>query len=93
MLVGSTTFGKGKIQAVFGLADGEGLTMTVAQYVTPKGTVIQSKGLQPDIPLDTVNPYLAQLSGKFSKPDLNLIDFKKVDELTSLCAPPAGSSQ
>ena len=29
--VGSNSFGKGKIQAVFGLSDGEGLTMTVAQ--------------------------------------------------------------
>ena len=29
VLAGSRTFGKGKIQAVFGLSDGEGMTMTV----------------------------------------------------------------
>jgi C-terminal processing protease CtpA/Prc len=28
VVVGTTSFGKGKIQAVFGLKDGEGMTMT-----------------------------------------------------------------
>ena len=28
VIVGTTSFGKGKIQAVFGLKDGEGMTMT-----------------------------------------------------------------
>ena len=32
---------------MFGLSNGEGLTMTVAQYVTPRGTIIQSKGDPP----------------------------------------------
>ena len=56
VVAGATSFGKGKIQAVFGLANGEGLTMTVAQYVTPRGTVIQSKGITPDLPLRYVSP-------------------------------------
>jgi carboxyl-terminal processing protease len=85
VIIGSKTFGKGKIQAVFGLQDGEGLTMTVAQYVTPRGTVIQSKGLQPDIPLDTTNPFIAHLTGALSKPDLNKVDFKKAEEITKAC--------
>ena len=55
-MAGATSFGKGKIQAVFGLANGEGLTMTVAQYVTPRGTVIQSKGITPDLPLRYISP-------------------------------------
>lgn len=87
-VAGSTTFGKGKIQGVFGLSDGEGMTMTVAQYVSPKGKIIQNKGIEPDFPMKTLNPYIGMLLPfqDLSKPDLNQIDFKKVDELLTLCA-------
>ena len=85
-LTGSTTFGKGKIQAVFGLADGEGLTMTVAQYVTPRGTIIQSKGLPPDLPISTLNPYLAMIAGpSLTKIDLESIEFDKAENLIKAC--------
>lgn len=40
MLRGERTFGKGLVQAVYGLADGQGLILTVAQYETPRGTYI-----------------------------------------------------
>ena len=43
------TFGKGLVQAVRGLADGSGLTVTIAKYLTPKGTDIHKNGIQPDI--------------------------------------------
>ena len=86
VLTGGTTFGKGKIQAVFGLADGEGLTMTVAQYVTPRGTVIQSIGLPADLPIATLNPYLAMLAGPtLTKPDLETIEFGKAEDLIKIC--------
>ena len=48
-LVGQKTFGKGLVQAVRGLADGSGLTVTIAKYLTPKGTDIHKNGIQPDI--------------------------------------------
>jgi carboxyl-terminal processing protease len=85
-LTGATTFGKGKIQAVFGLADGEGLTMTVAEYVTPRGTIIQSRGLTPDLPIASLNPYLAMIAGpKLTKPDLEKIEFQKSEKLIKTC--------
>lgn len=62
-VVGEKTFGKGKIQAVFGLANGEGLTLTVAQYVSPLGAIIQSKGVTPDLSMTVLNPYLNALTG------------------------------
>lgn len=40
VLRGERTFGKGLVQAVYGLADGQGLILTVAQYETPRGTYI-----------------------------------------------------
>ncbi|KAF5843029.1 C-terminal processing peptidase [Dunaliella salina] len=44
----SNTYGKGRIQTVFPLQDGSALFVTVAQYQTPDGTVIDLKGLKPD---------------------------------------------
>ena len=48
-LVGQKTCGKGLVQAVRGLSDGSGLTVTIAKYLTPKGTDIHKNGIEPDI--------------------------------------------
>jgi len=45
------SYGKGLIQAVFGLADDTGLVVTVAQYKTPNGDSIQGIGIQPEASL------------------------------------------
>ena len=43
LLVGQKTFGKGLVQSVRGLSDGSGMTVTIAKYLTPKGTDIHKK--------------------------------------------------
>ena len=48
-LVGNKTFGKGLVQSVRGLADGSGMTVTIAKYLTPKGTDIHKNGIKPDV--------------------------------------------
>ena len=48
-LVGQKTFGKGLVQAVRGLSDGSGLTVTIAKYLTPTGTDIHKNGIEPDV--------------------------------------------
>ena len=48
-LVGQKTFGKGLVQAVRRLADGSGMTVTVAKYLTPDGTDIHKNGIEPDV--------------------------------------------
>jgi carboxyl-terminal processing protease len=85
---GSTSFGKGKIQAVFGLTNGEGMTMTVAQYVTPKGTVIQAHGLIPDVPTNgDKNAYLNMLKASVTSlgDDVSRLDLEAMDRSRSLC--------
>eukprot|EP01026_Neomeris_dumetosa_P023401 TRINITY_DN1991_c0_g1_i1.p1 TRINITY_DN1991_c0_g1~~TRINITY_DN1991_c0_g1_i1.p1 ORF type:complete len:500 (+),score=74.41 TRINITY_DN1991_c0_g1_i1:82-1581(+) len=47
-IVGDTTFGKGKIQSVFELADGSALFVTVAKYQTPQFHDIDMVGVHPD---------------------------------------------
>ncbi len=51
LLVGQKTFGKGLVQSVRGLSDGSGMTVTIAKYLTPKGTDIHKNGISPDVPV------------------------------------------
>ncbi|MBI5742385.1 MAG: S41 family peptidase [Candidatus Niyogibacteria bacterium] len=49
-VVGSRTYGKGSIQAVIPLADGDGLRLTIAEYlVGDKRTKVNGVGITPDI--------------------------------------------
>ena len=49
-LIGTRSFGKGSVQTIIPLADGEGaLRLTTARYFTPSGRSIQAKGIEPDI--------------------------------------------
>ncbi|KAI3437893.1 hypothetical protein D9Q98_000338 [Chlorella vulgaris] len=48
-VLGESTYGKGKIQSVFELADGSALFVTVAKYKTPAGSEIDQVGVQPDL--------------------------------------------
>ncbi len=47
-LVGTQTFGKGLVQSVRGLADGSGVAVTIAKYLTPSGRDINKQGIEPD---------------------------------------------
>lgn len=47
--MGDKSFGKGLIQAVYGLKNGSGLVVTVAKYITPSGNEIQGQGITPDV--------------------------------------------
>lgn len=49
LVIGTTSFGKGSVQAIETLRDGYGLKLTIARYYTPSGHSIQAKGVEPDI--------------------------------------------
>ena len=72
--MGYKSFGKGLIQAVYGLKNGAGLVLTVARYVTPAGNEIQGIGITPDIPEHVpAPPIIPVLSTDTSK-----VDFQEV---------------
>lgn len=48
-LVGETSFGKGTIQQAEDLGAGAGIHVTVAKWLTPEGTWVHKKGLEPDV--------------------------------------------
>lgn len=49
VVIGEKTFGKGSVQAVIPIGNGEGLRLTVARYYLPSGRSIQAKGVDPDV--------------------------------------------
>ena len=67
-VIGTRTYGKGKVQSLHSLSDGSGLTVTIAQYYPPSGIDINQRGITPDIQVDltkeeqmnlNINPALA----------------------------------
>jgi carboxyl-terminal processing protease len=50
-LVGSRSFGKGSIQSVVPLANGDAVKLTTGRYYTPNDHSIQARGLVPDVVL------------------------------------------
>lgn len=51
-LIGTKTFGKGIVQSLFKLSDGDAVKLTTAKYFTPKGNYIHGVGIEPDIELE-----------------------------------------
>ncbi len=51
-LIGTKTYGKGVVQTIIGLEDGDAIKLTTAKYFTPKGENIHGTGIEPDIELD-----------------------------------------
>jgi carboxyl-terminal processing protease len=67
LVVGTTSYGKGSVQAVLTLDRHRALKLTTAHYFTPSGRSIQSTGIQPDVVVDpsdstdpSVDPVLAE---------------------------------
>lgn len=70
-LIGTKTFGKGIVQTVFPLENGDAIKITTAKYYTPKGHYIHGKGIQPDIKLEY----------KYSGPEDESYDMKYDNQL------------
>lgn len=87
IVMGSNSFGKGLIQAVYGLKNGSGLVLTVARYVTPAGTDIQGKGITPDIEAKLPTPLIIGLSTDTSK-----VDFEQVATKRNSCLCPSSNA-
>ncbi|MCE3235313.1 MAG: hypothetical protein K0Q50_1493 [Vampirovibrio sp.] len=48
-LIGTQSFGKGLVQKINTLSNGTGLNITISKYLTPNGTDINKKGIEPNI--------------------------------------------
>ena len=72
-LVGTTTFGKGIVQNVIQLSEGDAIKITTSKYFTPKGNYIHKVGISPDVEVEydytgsKDEPYDKQYDNQFLK--------------------------
>ncbi|MBC7545185.1 MAG: S41 family peptidase, partial [Candidatus Sericytochromatia bacterium] len=69
-LMGTRSFGKGLVQTVHPLQDGSGVAITTNKYLTPNGTDINHKGIEPDVLVELPKPKEGQVYTPETDPQL-----------------------
>ncbi len=78
VIVGERSFGKGSVQTIFNLKNGEGLRLTTARYYTPSGVTIHEKGIEPNVEVVMSPEEDRQLRIQHVRSDVqNAVDFKE----------------
>ena len=70
VVVGERSFGKGSVQSVFKLENGEGMRLTTARYFTPGGVTIHEKGIAPHVEIVMTPDEDTKLARQRTRPDL-----------------------
>jgi carboxyl-terminal processing protease len=88
VIIGEKTFGKGSVQSVIDLQNGEGLRLTTARYYTPSGVTIHEKGITPHVVLEVSADDEAKISLQQTRTDLTTpaefkarFEFEPIDDL------------
>lgn len=71
-VVGSRTFGKGSVQTVLPLDNGDSVKLTTARYYTPSGKSIQASGIVPDVVLKPDAPATKESSAPYDYSEATL---------------------
>ena len=87
-VVGNKSFGKGSIQSFFNLDNGYTLKLTVSEYFSPLGNVIEKKGIEPHLYLGSQDAFTEEEIHKinyfkynfFSQNLLSLEPVQKLEE-------------
>jgi carboxyl-terminal processing protease len=70
VIVGERSFGKGSVQSIFKLKNGEGLRLTTAHYYTPNGVSIHEKGIEPQVEVVMTPDEDGKLRRQSARPDI-----------------------
>ncbi|EPC00676.1 peptidase S41 [Litchfieldella anticariensis FP35 = DSM 16096] len=70
VVMGTDSFGKGSVQQVMPLGNGDGLKLTTALYYTPNGRSIQAQGIEPDVEVVRGRLEVAESSEQLREADL-----------------------
>jgi carboxyl-terminal processing protease len=70
VIVGERSFGKGSVQTVFKLKNGEGMRLTTARYYTPGGATIHEHGVAPQVEVVLTPVEDENVSLQLSRPEL-----------------------
>ena len=85
VVMGERSFGKGLVQAVYGLKNQYGLVLTVARYLTPGGDDINKVGIVPEISKDEALPSAPGFIPVLGS-DTSRVDFTDVSNRLSMCS-------
>lgn len=78
VLVGEKTFGKGLVQKIETIQKENGLNITIAKYLTPSGSDINKKGIEPDYKVEyTKADFLAKKDPQLAKAKQLIKDYDK----------------
>lgn len=77
VIVGERSFGKGSVQSLFQLENGEGMRLTTAHYFTPGGATIHERGIAPQVEVVMTSEEDSRLARQRSRPDIR--DPKEVE--------------
>jgi carboxyl-terminal processing protease len=70
VVVGERSFGKGSVQTIFKLKNGEGMRLTTAHYYTPSGATIHERGVSPHVDVVMTPEEDGKLARQRSRPDI-----------------------
>ncbi len=70
LVVGERSFGKGSVQSLFQLENGEGMRLTTAHYFTPGGATIHERGIAPHVEVVMTSEEDSRLARQRSRPDI-----------------------
>jgi carboxyl-terminal processing protease len=77
VVVGERSYGKGSVQTIFKLQNGEGLRLTTAHYFTPSGALINGRGITPQVEVVMTPDEDEKIEQQTSRPDItDASDFK-----------------
>jgi carboxyl-terminal processing protease len=78
VVVGERSYGKGSVQTIFKLKNGEGLRLTTAHYFTPSGAMINAHGVSPQVEVVLTSDDDRKIERQISRPDIaSAADFKE----------------
>jgi carboxyl-terminal processing protease len=70
VVVGERSYGKGSVQTIFKLKDGEGLRLTTAHYFTPSGKLINAQGITPQVEVVMTPDEDRKIERQISRPEI-----------------------
>ena len=71
VVIGERTFGKGSVQSVIEMDNGEGMRLTTARYYTPSGRVIHEHGVEPQAEVEISEDDESKIRLQQSRVELN----------------------
>ena len=78
VIVGERSYGKGSVQTIFKLKNGEGLRLTTGRYFTPSGAKINAHGVSPQVEVVLTGEDDRKIERQNSRPDItDPADFKE----------------